>query len=139
MAQYKNGFLKPPTPDKLVGCYIARSDAHRIALHAILSDKTRSEVFQGLLLPFIETLPELEILLEQVTVYLVREWQSKSIQNASQNGWKSADQMTLRWNEYKEEIITQFKKKKLDVHLLQQIIQRLEILEYGDILNEKKS
>jgi len=133
MTPYKNGFLKPPAPDKLVGCYIARADSHRIALHAILSSKTRSEVFQELLLPFIEKLPELEILLEQVTVYLVREWQDKCIKNASQIGWKSADQMSMRWNEYKEEIITEFKKKKLDQHLLQQIIQRLEILEYGEI------
>lgn len=137
MAQYKNGFLKPPTLDKLVGCYIARNDAHRIALHAVLSGKTRSELFQELLLPFIDTLPELEILLEQMTVYLVREWQATCIRNASQTGWKSADQMLLRWNEYKEEVIKAFKTKKLDPHLLQQIIQRLEILEYGGILTKE--
>jgi len=126
---FRTGTERSLAENKMVGCYIPRQDAERISLHSILNNKSRSKLLYKVIMKFITTLPELEPMLQEIALKCLKDWQTKQIQNLDVPGWRTSDQITNRWEDYKKELIHDLNARKITHKMIQDIISRLEELQ----------
>jgi hypothetical protein len=68
-------------------------------------------------------------MLQEIALKCLKDWQTKQITNLDVPGWRTAEQITNRWEDYKRELIRDLSARKITNPMIQDIITRLEELQ----------
>lgn len=117
------------TRNKLVGCYIPREEAERISLYSVLKGTSRSQLLSKIILKYITSLPELDNSIQEIAEKALKDWQQKHLQNIGEPGYRTEDQISNRWEEYKKDLHHDLKVQRIPKNIIQEIITTMEELQ----------
>ena len=115
---------------KLVGAYLDKEDAIYLHLFALYKDKSISEILREIVSIYIEDKEGKEYIIGCVAQNAHEDWKQWFFKNKGKVGWKSPEQVSLRWNDFKNTAIQNLQKRKIPVNIIQEIIDKMEKLEY---------
>ena len=114
------------TDKKLIGCYIDRDDAERIALYSVINRVSRSKMMQHLMGEWLKKIPTYDQLVDMLAEVTLQGWRAKQLENATSNAWKSVEQISRRWDEYKKEVSVELRTRRIPRRTINDILHKTE-------------
>ena len=123
---------KSSVTHKLLGVYIDKDLSHFLHLYALYQDRPLSEIVRELLNDYVKTIEDQRTILATISELAHDEWKEWYLKNNGLAGWRNAEQVSNRWDDFKKEAINNLKKRKIPASVITEIIDMMEKLEIQD-------
>ena len=114
---------------KLMGVYIDKNEAVYLHLNALYKNTSISEILRELIKEFINKNENKDYIITQIAEKAHETWKEYQSKNIGKIGWKGAEQIAMRWDNYKIIAISNLKKKKIFPEIIDKIIRLMEEME----------